>query len=277
MIKPYYGQVIRTDSSGQYRDASDHNALFAKFSLDAATRAKVMTFNLHRATADDPGHEWVKRQPKCVRVIADWRPSVACLQELDTSMHDEFMGKLAEATGSSWRSLRNPNVAVAWMSDRWKLLASRTLNMDNADEPDRRLAMVLLQATWSSSQPAVWFGSAHLSHLLPRWRRRQARQIANRLGVLHRLSSETHLSSKWFGDVRHLSILGIDANDWAMWPTTSVRSVFHEAGLRELRPRLSEEQMIGDSRRTHHQYEENSPNDGRQIDLLASPIPHLPD
>jgi len=143
MIKPYYGQVIRTDSSGQYRDASDHNALLAKFSLDAATRAKVMTFNLHRSTADDPGHEWVKRQPKCVRLIADWRPSVACLQELDTSMHDELMGKLAEATGSPWWSLRNPNVAVAWMSDRWKLLASRTLNMDNADEPDRRLAMVL--------------------------------------------------------------------------------------------------------------------------------------
>ena len=255
-IRPVEGRVVLTDYSGEYPDASDHNALFAHLQLDPETRARVMTSNIRRADKEVPGHTWLSRRHRVAKLIADWQPSVVAVQECDSTMYGYLLRKLRELTGVEWAMVRHPNVGILYKVGRWEQLAVRKLDMDNSNETDRRIVLVLLRSKATGAE--VWFGSTQLSTLWPWWRRYQARKVVALLRTLPN------------NGIQRSVVMG-DLNDYAQHDSTSVRQVFAEAGFYELRVRLSDAQMIGDRARTHHQFDRLTRRDSRQIDAILTP------
>jgi endonuclease/exonuclease/phosphatase family metal-dependent hydrolase len=254
-IRPLQGRVVLTDYSSTYPDASNHNALLAHLQLDSETRARVMTFNIRRAANEVPGHTWLDRRHRVAKLIADWQPSVVAVQECDSTMYEYLLRKLRELTGAEWAIVRHPNVGVLYKVGRWEQVAVRKLDMDNSDQSDRRFVAVLLRNRATGAK--VWFGSTHLSTVSPWWRRYQAREIVALLKTLPN------------NGIRRTVMTG-DLNDYAHHDSTGVRQVFAGAGFYELRVRLSDAQMVGDSLRTHHQFDRLTPRDSRQIDAILT-------
>ena len=255
-IRPLQGRVVLTDYSSTYPDASNHNALFAHLQLDPETRARVMTFNIRRAAKEVPGHTWLDRRHRVAKLIADWQPSVVAVQECDSTMYEYLLRKLRELTGVEWAIVRHPNVGILYKVGKWEQLAVRKLDMDNSDQPDRRIVAVLLRNRATGAK--VWFGSTQLSTVSPWWRRYQAHKVVALLKTLPN------------NGMRRTVVMG-DLNDYAQHDSTSVRQVFAGAGFYELRVRLSDAQMIGDSLRTHHLFDRLTPRDSRQIDAILTP------
>lgn len=266
-IRPVNGRVYLTDRA-PYRDASDHNLLAATLQLDGETTARVATFNVRRSDVDKGTYAWVNRRHRAARVIADSAASVVALQEMSDNADEYLVAKVTELTGGPWRIVRPSNVAVMFKTDRWRLLAERRLIMDNGAETDRRLLMVLLQSVETGS--AFWFGSSHFGVGLPLavWRRYQARKCVEQMTNTPRKATEQGLPAGLFGDIRPIAVMMGDFNDYAQHDQTGVRKVFAGGGFYELRVRLSDADMAGDTWRTNHGFGKMTLRDSRQIDAI---------
>jgi endonuclease/exonuclease/phosphatase family metal-dependent hydrolase len=273
-IKPYYGKVFLTDHNTKYPDASDHNALYAKLTINDGqpdeTGAQVMSFNVRRYGFDQPPYDWdTNRDSRCAHLVADSGASVLALQECDPEQDVYLYNKLPTVTGVPWIAVSAPtNVGLMFKADRWRLLTWRNLLMDNGTETDRRLVLALLQSVRTGA--AVWFGSTHfgVGPDLAKWRIYQAQQVCKYLISLQARPGEETISPEYFGDIRKRAVIMGDFNDWPRSPEPGVRHVFKGYGFHELRDRLTDAQMIGDSFNTHHGFGKLTPHDGHQIDAI---------
>jgi endonuclease/exonuclease/phosphatase family metal-dependent hydrolase len=271
-IRPTNGRVYLTDRD-PYDDASDHNLLAATLSLDATTTARVATFNVRRSDFDKgTPYAWLNRRRRAAKVIADSGASVVALQEMSDNADEYLIAKTAELTGDPWKIVRPSNVAIMYKSDRWTRLTDRRVLMDNGEEMDRRLLVVLLRSIKTGS--AFWFGSSHFGvgfELAPFWRRHQAKKCVEQLTNTPRKATETAIPANLFGDIRPITVMMGDFNDYAQHDQTGVRQIFAEAGFYELRVRLSDADMAGDTWRTNHSFGKQTLRDSRQIDAIFTP------
>jgi endonuclease/exonuclease/phosphatase family metal-dependent hydrolase len=277
-IKPYYGQVFLTDYNTKYPDASDHNAEYARLTINDGepdeTGAQVMTFNVRRYGFDQPPYDWdTHRDSRCAHLIADSGASVLALQECDHEQDTYLYGKLPQLTGVPWTAVSSPtNVGLMFKADRWRLLTWRNLLMDNGSETDRRLVLALLQSIRTGG--AAWFGSTHfgVGPDLAKWRVYQAQQVCKYLLDMQPRPGEETIELKYFGDIRKRAVIMGDFNDWAPPGEIGVRHTFSGYGFRELRGSrggpLTDAQMHGDNYSTKHSFGKLTPHDGRQIDAI---------
>jgi endonuclease/exonuclease/phosphatase family metal-dependent hydrolase len=82
---------------------------------------------------------------------------------------------------------------------------------------------------------------------------------------------EESIPDEYFGDQRQNAVVMGDFNDWADYKHTGVRQVFAQHNLYELRDRLSDVAMHGDTFSTKHTFGKLTPRDGRQIDAILTP------
>jgi len=273
-IKPYFGEVILTDKGGPYPDASDHNAIKAKLHLDTlGTNATVLTFNVRRYPFDlGTPYDWDKyRDHRAAQLIADSAASVVALQECEPEQDAYLLKKLPELTGVPWQAVSAPtNVGLMFKADRWRLLGWRFWLMDNGAENDRRLVLAALQSVKTGE--IFWFGSTHFGVNFigeAGWRRYQAEQAVMHLkNVLPSPADKLRLP---VGDVRQRSVIMGDFNDSPPVTEPGVRRVFGQAGFYELRDRLTDAEMHGDSFATHHAFGKPTPRNGSQIDIVFTP------
>jgi endonuclease/exonuclease/phosphatase family metal-dependent hydrolase len=262
IIRPLSGRVINTDRETKYPDASDHNMVEAKLRIGDDTTARAGTLNVRRYAFDlGTKYDWNDyRDSRCARLIADSGVSVLALQECEKEQDAYLAKKLPELTGVPWQAVSAPtNVGIMFKSDRWNLLATKTLIMDNGDEPDRRLVLALLESVKTGR--SVWFGSTHfgVGLALAERRRYQAKRVCEYL---------KNFPDSALGDQRSASVIMGDFNDWADWKHLGVRQVFAQYGFRELRDRLSDAAFTGDTVSTKHKFGGLTPRDGRQIDAI---------
>jgi endonuclease/exonuclease/phosphatase family metal-dependent hydrolase len=260
MIKPYYGRVILTDKGTRYPDASDHNAVLAKIQINPETKASVMTFNVRLASIKDPRpYDWtIDRDHECAQLIDESGASVVAVQECEPKQDEYFLTKLPKLTGDPWKGVSVPsNVGLFYKSDRWQVLTSTHILMDNGAEADRRFVVAQFQSVKTGAK--VWIGSTHfgVGVALAERRRHQARRICEFLKNL-----------PGHGDVRSNAVVMGDFNDWAHHSSLGVRKVFFEYGFLDLPARLSDADYIGDSVRTNHPWGKPTIRDGRQIDAI---------
>jgi endonuclease/exonuclease/phosphatase family metal-dependent hydrolase len=273
-VKPYYGRVILTDYKSKYPDATDHCGVYARLTINDGepdqTGAQVLTLNTRRYAFDGPPYDWdTHRGTRCVRLIAESGASVLALQECEPEQDKTLIERLPVVTGAPWGTVSSrTNVSIMFKSDRWRLLGTRNFLMDNGMDLDRRLVLALLQSVKTGA--AVWFGSTHfgVGADLASWRRYQARQVIMHLQNVVRAPSEEDVPAEYFGDVRKQSVIMGDFNDWASTREPGVRREFAIMGGYELRDRLSDSSMAGDSYSTKHAFGKLTPHDGRQIDAI---------
>jgi hypothetical protein len=208
---------------------------------------------------------------KAAALAVDSGASVIAMQEAEPDQTAWLVPELSKQTGDPWEIVRPSNVAIAYKSDRWKLLADRRLIMDNGAEKDRRLLMLLLQSVKTGS--AFWFGSSHFGVGLPlaAWRRYQAKKCVEQIRNTPRKAGEEHIPVELFGDIRRISVMMGDFNDYPQHDQSGVRQVFAGAGLYELRVRLSDAAFSGDHWRTNHPFGKPTRGDSRQIDIIFTP------
>jgi len=273
-ITPYAGRVILTDRGTAYPDASDHNAVHAKLHIGPDTNAQVLTFNVRRYAFDlGTPYDWDKyRDHECAQLIHESGASVVALQECEPQQDAYLATKLPALTGVPWSSVSAPtNVGLMYKADRWRLLATRSWLMDNGADKDRRLVLTLLGSIRTGR--CAWFGSTHfgVGSELASWRRYQAEQVVMHLkNVLRAPADVEGIADTYFGDVRKHAVIMGDFNDWAPESEPGVRRVFAVNGMYDLRARLTDAQMSGDSYSTKHTFGKATPHDGRQIDMILT-------
>jgi endonuclease/exonuclease/phosphatase family metal-dependent hydrolase len=271
-IRPYQGKVYLTDS-GAANDASDHNLLFAKLQIDAATKARFGTFNVKHSSNEVKGYEWSKRRAKAAALIAEADPSILTVQECEPEQAVYLVSKLKELTGDDWRAFRPFNVGILYKANKWELVAQRSANYDaEPGEVARHLALGLFRSKATGAY--VWVGSTHLSVNFPLsylWRRRQAAGIIASLKNIKRAPNEESVPDALYGDIRQHAVIMGDFNDYAGRASAGVRKVFDEGGFLEQRDRLSDAEFDGDSLRTNHGFGKATLRDARQIDAIFTP------
>ena len=263
-IRPTYGRVMLTDYSGKYPNASDHNLLHVRLSLDATTTAQAATFNVRRYILDlKTPYDWdVYRDHRAAQIIMDSTASVVAVQECDPQQDTYLLKKLPEITGVTWQGVSIPtNVGIFFKSDRWKLVDWKAMTMENGGDTRRRLVLAYLESVKTGSK--FWFGSTHLGvgPALAIWRRSQAKAICEFLKNV-----------PGYGDIRQKVVVMGDFNDYAAYTSTGVRQVMSKYGFRDQRDRLSDADFDGDTLRTNHGFGKLTVKDGRQIDAVFTPL-----
>lgn len=221
------------------------------------------------------GHPWdAKNNPKprsgdfpfrrdpFLKMLDYAKPDLIAVQECDHE--DVVLADLLPHLGKTWAQESRGKVAVLYNGALFELVKSYEWDMPNGPADPRRLVLAHLRER--STGADLWFGSAHLGvHFTGEQaaRRTQAKFILDRLAELKLDPAKDRVA-----------IAG-DINDTPTYPSLGVRTVMRAGGLTDLRTRLSDADMNGDMRNTHHGYKPTQ-NEGRWLDEIFTSKPVKP-
>jgi len=207
------------------------------------TKVRVASFNIRHKSADDvlhPERLWSRRLPQLVRVINDVAPSVLGVQECNAALATD----LTHGLGPNWNFWGSGTSKIIWRADKWVAIDHREFKLKSTALPGfpstRPLTCVRLQSLATGGD--AWFISTHLAVNMPgeaTLRLAQAKEIVLVLSALP--------------DNQRVLIMG-DLNS-AQGPGSvldPVRQVLAAAGYRDLRSRLTDDEMEGDSRNSRN-------------------------
>jgi len=205
------------------------------------TSVRTASFNIRHKSPDDalhPSRLWPKRGPQVARVIKDVAPSVLGVQECNA----ELAASLTQMLGPNWNFWGSGTSKVIWRADKWSAIDQRQFKLKSTALPGypstRPLTCVRLRSINTAGD--FWAVSTHLAVKFPgaaTWRENQAREI---VGILAGLPERGRLVL--FGDFNSAYQLG--------QPIDPVRKILAAAGYKDLRGRLTDAEMDGDSRRS---------------------------
>jgi len=187
--------------------------------------------------------------------------SVITLQECDWEdvLRKDLLPYLTKSTGHEWLQAHRGKVGVAWDSHKWMGAELGQWDMPNGTEDPRRF--VLTQLTSHSTGGQFYVGSWHAGvHFKGEQaaRRGQARFIMARLAELG------------LGQLGGAAVaIAGDINDAPTYPSAGVRTEFRKGGLLDIRTRLPEDDVDGDTLATHHGYRPTKA-DGRWLDEIVT-------
>jgi endonuclease/exonuclease/phosphatase family metal-dependent hydrolase len=233
---------------------------------DPTTSVRTASFNIRHKSADDvlhPSRLWSKRGPQVARVIKDVAPSVLGVQECN----GELAASLTQMLGPNWTFWGTGTAKIMWRADKWVAIDHREFKLKSTALPGfpstRPLTCVRLRSIATGAD--FWAVSTHLAVNFPgeaTWREAQAREIVGLIGPTLEGSERAVI----FGDFNSPHKDG--------QPQDAVRRIFAIAGYVNLRAKLTDAQMDGDSRNSRNGWGV-TPREGIWIDdVLTSADVH---
>jgi len=231
-------------------------------------RALQINSRLFSSSLTD-GHPWSKRRIPFRAMLQhpDIRPSVMFYQETD---YEDVVPDLVDFLNAGdsdggprgdYACEHRGKVGMLYDEKKWRKLSARSWDMPNGTEDARRLVLTELESRSTGGSFVGW-----ATHLGVHFKGEQAARRGQAKFILDRLAELKF-------DPARTAIVGAgDINDTPTYPSLGVRSVMRAGGLLDVRTRLAEEDVDGDTLNTHHGYKRTQ-SEGKWLDEFFTSRP----